>query len=103
MWGMIAKITTAQGKRDEMISLLQESATDLPGCLSYVVAKDSTDENVLWVSETWQSQVSHDASLSLPQVRNAVSGSRALVAGFERIATTEPVWGSGLLPNRQER
>ena len=33
MWGMIAKIKTAPGKRGEMIAILQESAADMPGCL----------------------------------------------------------------------
>jgi quinol monooxygenase YgiN len=37
------------------------------GCFSYIVAKDSADENVIWVTEAWESVTSHDASLSLPQ------------------------------------
>ncbi len=66
MWGMIAKITTVPGKRDEMIEILKQSAAGMPGCLSYVVAKDAADENVIWVGEVWDSLASHDASLSLP-------------------------------------
>ena len=72
MWGMIAKITLASGKRDEMIEILKESAGGMPGCLSYVVAKDATDENTIWVSEVWDSMASHDASLCLPAVKNAI-------------------------------
>jgi quinol monooxygenase YgiN len=45
MWGLIAKITLLPGRRDEMVEILKESAADMPGCLSYVVAKDATDEN----------------------------------------------------------
>jgi quinol monooxygenase YgiN len=41
MYGLIAKITTIPGKRDEMIALLKTSAAGVPGCLSYVVANDS--------------------------------------------------------------
>jgi quinol monooxygenase YgiN len=96
MWGMVARITTLQGKRDEMISVLRESADHMPGCLSYVVSKDSTDENVLWVTEVWDSQTSHDSSLSLPQVQSAIPRAKPLVASFERIAALEPVWGVGL-------
>jgi len=40
MWGLIAKITLLPGRRDEMVEILKESAADMPGCLSYVVAKD---------------------------------------------------------------
>ena len=45
MWGMVAKIMVLPGKRDEMIGILRESASEMPGCLSYVVAKDAGDEN----------------------------------------------------------
>lgn len=96
MYGLIVKMTTVPGKRDEMIRILKESAADMPGCFSYVVAKDAAEENVLWVSEVWDSAASHDASLSLAQVKNAIPQAKSLVANFERIAVTTPVWGHGL-------
>ena len=95
MWGMIAKITLAPGRRDEMIEILKESAAGMPGCLSYVVAKDAVDENTIWVSEVWDSTASHDASLSLPVVKNAIPRSKALISNFEKIAVTNPVWRAG--------
>jgi quinol monooxygenase YgiN len=96
MWGMIAKITVLPGRRDEMIRILKESAPDMQGCLSYVVAKDAADENTIWVTEVWDSMASHDASLSLPAVKNAIPRAKAVVSNFERIAVTSPVWGVGL-------
>jgi quinol monooxygenase YgiN len=96
MYGLIAKLTTVAGKRDEMIAILKESAADMPGCLSYIVAKDAADANVLWVTEAWESQASHDASLSLPAVKKAIPRAQAIVANFEKIAVTIPVWGAGL-------
>lgn len=98
MYGLIVKMTTAPGKRDEMIRILKESAADMPGCFSYVVAKDAAEENVLWVTEVWESAASHEASLSLAQVKNAIPAAKALVANFERIAVTTPVWGHRLPP-----
>ena len=96
MWGMIAKITVLPGRRDEMIRVLKESAPDMQGCLSYVVAKDTADENTIWVTEVWDSMASHDASLSLPAVKNAIPRAKAVVSNFERIAVTSSVWGAGL-------
>ncbi|HKS80714.1 MAG TPA: antibiotic biosynthesis monooxygenase [Candidatus Acidoferrales bacterium] len=96
MWGMIVKVTTVTGKRDEMIGVLKGSAANMPGCLSYVVAKDAADENILWVTEVWDSEESHDAALSLPAVKDAIPRGKELVANYERIATTAPVWGVGL-------
>lgn len=98
MYGLIVKMTIVPGKRDEMIRVLRESAADMPGCLSYVVAKDAADENVLWVTEVWDSAASHAESLSLPQVKNAIPQGKSLVSNFERIAVTNPVWGHGLPP-----
>jgi quinol monooxygenase YgiN len=98
MWGMIAKITVSPGSRDKMIGILRDSASSMPGCLSYVVAKDAADENTIWVTEAWDSAASHEASLSLPAVRNAALLARPLVSAFQRIASTTPVWGIGLQP-----
>jgi quinol monooxygenase YgiN len=96
MWGMIAKITVLPGRRDEMIRILNESAADMQGCLSYIVAKDSADENTIWVTEVWNNLANHDASLSLPAVKNAIPRAKVVVSNFERIAVTNPVWGIGL-------
>lgn len=97
-YGLVVKLTAVPGKRDEMIAILKESAANMPGCLSYVLAKDSADENVVWVTEVWASAASHDASLSLPSVKNAMQRVKPLLSNFERIAVTTPVWGAGLAP-----
>ena len=96
MYGMIAKLTMVPGKREEMTALLKETAANMTGCFSYIVAEDSVDENVIWVTEVWDKRASHDASLSLPAVRNAIPRAKEIVSNFERIAVTTPVWGVGL-------
>ena len=73
MYGLIGKMIAAPGKRDELISILLNGTKDMPGCLSYVIAKDSTDENALWVTEVWESQAAHTESLSLPIVQQAMA------------------------------
>ena len=92
MWGMIAKITLLPGKRGEMIRILKESAADMPGCLSNIVAKDAADQNTIWVSEVWDSVSSHDASLSLPAIKNTIPRGKAIVSNFEGVAVTSPAW-----------
>lgn len=99
MWGMVAKITLVPGKRDEMIAILKESAAHMPGCLNYIVAKDAADENVVWVTEVWDSMASHDASLSLPAVQSAIPRAKVIVSNFEKIVTN-PVWGVGIPASR---
>jgi quinol monooxygenase YgiN len=96
MWGLIAKITLLLGRRDEMVEILKESAAGMAGCLICVVAKDAIYESTIWVTEVWDSMASHDASLSLPAVKNAIPRGKAIVSDFEKIAVTSPVWGAGL-------
>lgn len=96
MYGLIVKMTLVPGKRNEMIDLLKSSAANMPGCFSYVVAKDSADENALWVTEVWDTVATHDASLSLAAVQGVIPQAKAIVTSFEKIAVTAPVWGVGL-------
>jgi len=96
VYGMIAKITAVAGKRDEFIEVLSKRTSRMPGCLSYVVAKDSRDANVVWVTEVWDSAASHEASFFLPEVKGAISLAKSLVAAFERVAITAPVREMGL-------
>jgi quinol monooxygenase YgiN len=91
MYGLIGKIIATPGKRDELIAVLLESTTAMPGCLSYIVAKDTADPNAVWITEVWDSEASHRASLSLPAVQAAIAKGRRLIAGFGERFTTEPV------------
>lgn len=96
MYGLIGKLNAVSGKREELIEILLEGVGEMPGCLSYIIAKDPGDANALWITEVWDSQVSHDASLSLPSVQQAIARGRPLIAGFGERVVTEPVGGYGL-------
>jgi quinol monooxygenase YgiN len=96
MYGLIGKAIAASGKRDELIAVLLEGTNAMPGCLSYIVAKDTTDPNAVWITEVWDSEESHRASLSLPAVQAAIAKGRPLIAGFGERFTTEPIGGVGL-------
>jgi len=54
MYGLIGKIQTAAGQRDALIAVLLEGTSAMPGCLSYIVAKDPADADAIWVTETWE-------------------------------------------------
>jgi quinol monooxygenase YgiN len=96
MYGLVGKMKATPGKRDELIAILLGGVAGMPGCLSYVVAKDSTDEDAIWVTEVWDSKESHEASLSLPSVQAAIVQGRPLIAGFGERFETMPVGGHGL-------
>lgn len=97
MYGLIGKITAKAGQREALIEILLEGVADMPGCLSYIVSKDSEDDDVIWVTEVWDSKASHKASLSLPSVQKAMNKGKPLIADFGKQIETEPVGGHGLV------
>jgi quinol monooxygenase YgiN len=99
MYGLIGKITAAPGKRDELVAILLEGTGGMPGCLSYIVARDSADADGIWITEVWDSRESHGASLSLASVRAAIAKGRPLIAGFSNRVETTPAGGHGLPPS----
>ena len=96
MYGLIGKMRAQTGKRDELLGILLDSSGAMPGCLSYVIAKDPADADAIWISEVWDSSASHKASLQLPEVQAAISRAMPIIAGFETSIETEPVGGLGL-------
>ena len=96
MYGLIGKMIAVEGQREALIAILLGSTGAMPGCRSYVVAKDGSDPNAIWITEVWDSKASHDASLTLPAVRDAIARGRPLIASFASSVATEPVGGYGL-------
>lgn len=96
MFGLIGKMRAAPGQRDALIALLLEGTEAMPGCLSYIVARDPGDADAIWITEVWDSRESHAASLQLPAVRATIARARPLIAGFDSGTETEPVGGVGL-------
>jgi quinol monooxygenase YgiN len=96
MYGLIGKITTMPGQRDALATILLDGTAAMPGCLSYVIARDPGDDNALWITEVWDSPDSHRASLSLPAVQAAIAKGRPMIAGFSNRVETVPLGGHGL-------
>ena len=100
MYGLIGKMNAAPGQRDALIAILLEGTGQMPGCLSYIIARDPADANAIWITEVWDSEASHKASLSLPAVQAAIAKGKPLIAGFGERFVTAPVGGFGLTPPR---
>jgi len=96
MYGLIGRMKAMPGKRDALIKILLEGVRDMPGCLSYMVAQDATDPEGIWITEVWESRESHETSLSLPAVQQAISSGKPLIAGFGERFETVPIGGYGI-------
>lgn len=96
MYGLIGKMNAIPGQRDALAAILLEGTDAMPGCLSYIVARDPADPDGLWITEVWDSPESHRASLALPAVQAAITKGRPLIAGFSNRVELEPIGGVGL-------
>jgi len=96
MHGLIGRMKATPGQRDALITILLDGVSGMPGCLSYVVAQDPSDVDAIWITEVWDSKASHEASLKLPSVQDAISRGRPMIAGFDQHFETVPIGGHGI-------
>ncbi len=96
MYGLIGKMIAAPGQRDALLEILLGSIGEMPGCLSYVIAKAPNDADAIWITEVWDSAESHKASLQLPAVQATIAKARPLIKGFDSHIETIPLGGPGL-------
>ena len=97
MYGLIGKMTATAGQRDALAAILLDGTGAMPGCLSYIIATDPAEADALWITEVWDNQESHKASLKLPEVQAAIAKGRPLIAGFSNRVETVPLGGHGLV------
>lgn len=95
-YGLIGQMIAKSGKRDELAVILMAGTTAMPGCLSYIVARDAANPDALWITEVWIDAAHHAASLKLPAVQSAITQARPIIAGFGQRFETVPVGGVGL-------
>lgn len=96
MYGLIGRMLAAEGRRDELLQIMVEGNAPMPGCRSYVIARDPASDDGIWISEVWESQELHMASLQLPHVQATIARARPLIAGFAERFETQPQGGIGL-------
>ena len=41
------------GQKEVVEQILLAGVNDMPGCLSYIVAKDPADADAIWITEVW--------------------------------------------------
>jgi quinol monooxygenase YgiN len=88
MFMLHGRLAARPGKRDDLLAILAEvdHGERLPGCRLYLVAVDETDADGVWVTEVWESEDAHAASLQLDRVKGQVALAMAVLdpAGFKR-------------------
>jgi quinol monooxygenase YgiN len=74
---------TRDGCRDDVAAILLSGVDGLraAGCRLYVVGVPDDDDNIIWVTEVWESKEQHDASLQLPETRAAIGAAMPMLTG----------------------
>ena len=97
MFGLVSKFKAKPGQRDTLAAqMLPKPGEVLPGCLSFIIANDPGDQEVLWITEVWVDQAAHKASLELPAVKASIKVGMPLIAEFIMHIETDVVGGIGL-------
>ena len=67
------------------------------GCHLYLISKDKTDDESIWVTEVWDSKEDHDNSLNTESVKALISQAIPLIDGRpEKGQELEILGGKGI-------
>jgi len=91
------KTVAHNGQGGALAGHLLGAAEDLaadPGCLLYLINREKSDPDTIWVTEVWRSQADLDASLRRIRGSDRVAAVMALVRDWQMIEL-EPLGGKG--------
>ncbi|MDH4108747.1 MAG: antibiotic biosynthesis monooxygenase [Gammaproteobacteria bacterium] len=93
-------MTATKGRGDALQDIMLAAARvteRLPDCHLYVVQRVPDEPDTVRVTEVWENQAAHAASLAMPEVRELIASARPLIAAVEH-HVVRPVGGKGLGP-----
>ena len=90
-YGLLGKMRAQPGKREELITHLQDSSRDVPGKLVYLISLEQDDPDAFWITEVWADKASYEACLTMPQVQKGMELTRPLIVGVEQRIETVPL------------
>ena len=96
MYGIIGQMLATEGDREKSIEILLNGTKEMPGYKLYAISADTTNETGIWITEIWDSEESHQASLQLPSVQKAIAEGRPMIAGFGDRHIVNPMGGLGV-------
>jgi quinol monooxygenase YgiN len=91
MYGLIGKFRAHPGRRDALVALMKSGTAPMPGCISYVLATDPAEPDLIWITEVWETKAHHAASVEIPAVAATIKAAMPLIAGFEMHQEVVPV------------
>ncbi len=97
-FGMQVVMTAAPGKGNDLAQIMLAASKlleKLEGCQMYVVQLSRSEEDTVLITEVWESQEDHKASLSVPDIRALIGKARPLIINMTHHSAT-PLGGVGI-------
>lgn len=68
------RLPAKPGHGDALAAILAEQTASepMPGCRLYLVSRDPEDADAVWVTELWESEEAHHASLRINEVQDRI-------------------------------
>lgn len=85
MYQLFGSLKAIKGKRDQLANILLEAAellSELRECKLYIVSKDNSNPESIWITEVWDSKEEHDNSLKSDSVKALIGKAFPLLDGM---------------------
>lgn len=98
-YGFSGKMKAKLGKGKELADILVQASKMVSGAKGlhlYIVSVESSNPDVIWVMEAWDSKEDHDNSLKLPCTKELIAQAMPLMDGKPEGTSLEVLGGKGL-------
>lgn len=99
-YGLHGKLTATEGNGNKLSSILLEASklvSTANGCRLYMISKDKTDSDSVWITEVWDNKEDHDISLKVKGVKELISQAMPILKGQpEKGQELEILGGAGI-------
>ena len=83
-YGLHGKLTATPGNGNNLAAILLKAAelvSTAQGCRLYLVSREQSDSEAVWVTEVWDSKEDHDNSLNVAGVKELIGQAMPLLNG----------------------
>jgi len=99
-YGLHGKLKSIPGGSEKLTQILLDASklvSTAKGCHLYLISKENTDNDSIWVTEVWDSKEDHDNSLNAESVKALISQAIPLIDGRpEKGQELEILGGKGI-------
>lgn len=99
-YGLQGALQAKKGKGNELAGILLKAAELVAmakGCQIYIVGQDSADDDLIWVTEVWDSKKDHQNSLKIEEVKALITTAMPLLERMpEKGLETVVLGGQGI-------